>query len=101
MRVLLKDRIDNNLTSVEVTMADARDAVDCEGEYYNVGSCVRLEDSTGDEIWIITPRIETANTIVTELFHNDKADLTQFAEHTYMYPTLEEDDEDLKNEVID
>lgn len=101
MKVLVKDRFDDNLMAVEICMVDAREQIDCEEEYYNVGSCVRLEDNAGDEIWVVTRNMVIANAIVEELFSNGKADLTKYFEHTFIYPTIEEDDEALRKEVID
>lgn len=54
MKVLVKDNFDGNLMVVEICIADARDQIDCEGKLFDVGSCVRFEDTKGDEIWVVT-----------------------------------------------
>ena len=96
MKVLVKDRVDGNLMAVEIVSADASDVIDCEGEFFNVGSCVRFEDTAGDEIWVVTDDMTLANGIVEDLFYQDKIDLTHYSESTIFYPTLEDDIERLE-----
>lgn len=91
MKVLVKDNFDGNLMVVEICIADARDQIDCEGKLFDVGSCVRFEDTKGDEILVVTDNMTLANGIVDDCFNQDKIDLTHYSESTIFYPTLEDD----------
>lgn len=96
MKILVKDRVDGNLMAVEVVSAGTSDVIDCEGEFFNVGSCVRFEDTAGDEIWVVTDNMTLANGIVDDCFNQNKIDLTHYSESTIFYPTLEDDIERLE-----
>ena len=91
MRVLLKDHEIGSIMAVEVVTVDALNIIDCGGKLFDVGSCVRFEDTTGDEIWVVTDDMTSANTIVEDCFHHGKIDLTRYSDSTIFYPTLEDD----------